>query len=58
MQSRESLKILTVRTTSFDAVADHGGSASIEHVVTRLNVFITVRNEFSSSGVDLASYGW
>ena len=25
VQSRESLKILTVRTTSFDAVADHGG---------------------------------
>ena len=51
VQSRESLKIMTVRTTSFDAAADHGGSASIEHVAHPFeNTFSSfVRDEFSSS---------
>lgn len=34
VQSKDSIKVITVRTTSFDAAAAEGGSASIESVET------------------------
>ncbi|WP_321801046.1 electron transfer flavoprotein subunit alpha/FixB family protein [Caballeronia sp. J97] len=32
VRSGDEVKVLTVRTTSFDAVSAHGGSASVEHI--------------------------
>lgn len=58
VQSADAIKVITVRGTAFDPVADHGGSASIEAVA---DVFASDKVEFvgeqlaESERPDLAS---
>ena len=58
VQSRDSVKVLTVRATAFDAVADQGGNASIETVAAAAESGrskVTARAVVTSDRPDLAT---
>lgn len=51
VKSHESIKVLTIRTTSFDAIADQGGTSSVEPVSQPVENALSsfVKDEFSKS---------
>ena len=58
VQSKDKLKVITVRTTGFDAVSAEGGTAAIENIAAGADAIAVISAVFAAPDPALATHNF